>query len=77
MKPFDDLSARALALLISLASAVVAAGCAFISTIFIGAKFFNGEASYGVPLSLGPPIAIITGAVVFFVVYRKMRSLAK
>ena len=77
MKPFDDLSASALALFISLVSAVVAGGCAFISTIFIGAKFFKGEASYGIPLSLGPPIAIITGAVVFFIVYRKMRSLAK
>ena len=77
MKLFDDFSARALALLISTVSAVVAAGCAFLSTIFIGAKLFNGEMSYGVPLSLGPPIAIITGAVVFFVVFRKMRSLAR
>ena len=77
MKPFDDFSGRALAALISTVSAVVAAGSAFVSTIFIGAKLFNGEASYGVPLSLGAPIAIITGAAVFFVVFRKMRSLAR
>ena len=77
MKLFADFSARALALLISTVSAVVAAGCAFVSTVFIEAKLFNDEASYGVPLSLGTPIAIITGAVVFFVVFRKMRSLAR
>ena len=50
---------------------------AYVSLIFIGAKLFNGEWSYGVPLSLGPPIAIITGAVVFAIVFRKMRSLAR
>jgi hypothetical protein len=50
---------------------------AYVSLIFIGAKLFNDEASYGVPLSLGPPIAIITGAVVFAIVLRKMRSLAR
>ena len=77
MKFFDDFSARTLAVLISTMSAVVAAGCAFFSTVFIGAKFFNGEMSYGVPLSVGPPIAIITGAAVFFAVFRKMRSLAR
>jgi type IV secretory pathway VirB2 component (pilin) len=77
MKIFDDFSATTLALLISVISGVVAAGCAFVSTIFIGAKLFNGEMSYGVPLSVGPPIAIITGGVVFFVVFRKMRSLAR
>lgn len=77
MKLFDDFSAVALALLISTVSAIVAAGCAFVSTIFIGAKFFHGEISYGVPLSLGLPIAIIAAAVAFFVVFRKMRSLAR
>lgn len=61
MKLFDNLSARTLALLISAISGVVAAGCAFVSTISIGAKLFNDEMSYGVPLSVGPPIAIITG----------------
>jgi hypothetical protein len=77
MKPFDDMSAKALALLIATVSAAVAAGCAFVSTIFIGAKLFNDEWSYGVPLSLGPPIAIIAGTVAFFLVFRKMRSLAR
>ena len=47
------------------------------STIIIGAKFIHGEMSYGVLLSFGPPIAIITAAGVFFVVFRKMRSLAR
>jgi hypothetical protein len=77
MKPFDDFSARTLAVLISVMSAAAAAGCAFFLTVFIGAKFFNGEMSYGIPLSLGPPIAILAGAVAFFVVFRKMRSLAR
>jgi type IV secretory pathway VirB2 component (pilin) len=77
MKPFGDISATTLALLISSISGAVATGCAFVSTIFIGAKLFNDEMSYGVPLSVGLPIAIITGAVVFFAVFRKMRSLAR
>lgn len=77
MKLFDEFSAWALALLISTVSAIVAAGCAFVSTIFIGANLINGEASYGVPLLVGPPIAIITGAIVFFAVFRKFRSLAR
>jgi hypothetical protein len=77
MTPVDDFSARALALLIATIGAIVGAGCAFVSAIFIGAKFFNDEASYGVPLSLGLPIAIVTGAVIFFVVFRKMRSLTR
>jgi hypothetical protein len=54
MKLFDDFAATALALLISAVSAVLAALLAYVSLIFIGAKLFNDEASYGVPLSLGP-----------------------
>lgn len=77
MKLFDDFSARTLAVLISAMSAAVAAACSFFLTVFIGAKFFNGEMSYGIPLSAGPPIAILAGAVVFFAVFRKMRSLAR
>jgi hypothetical protein len=77
MKPLEDFSGRTLALLISAVSGIVAAGCVFVSVIFIGAKLFSDEMSYGVPLSVGPPIAIITGAVVSFVVFRKMRSLAR
>jgi hypothetical protein len=77
MRPLDDLSAIALALLIATVCAIVAAGCTFVSAIFVGAKFFHDEMSYGVPLALGPPLAIVTGAVVFFFVFRKMRSLAR
>ena len=77
MKLFNDLSARAVALLVSTVSAVLAAGCAFLLIIVVGARFFRDEMSYGIPLALGPLIAIITAAVVFFVVFRKMRSLAR
>lgn len=77
MRPFDDFSAKAAALLIATVSAFVAAGCAFVSSIFVGAKFFHDEMGYGVPLALGPPLAIVTGAVVFFFVFRKMRGLAR
>ena len=48
-----EVQAGVLALLISTISGVVAAGYAFVSTIFIGAKLFNDEMSYGVPLSVG------------------------
>ncbi|MBZ5645498.1 MAG: hypothetical protein LAO19_22315 [Acidobacteriia bacterium] len=77
MKLFDDLPARTLALIISAVSALLAAGCAFFATIVIGAKFFHDEMSYGIPLALGPPVAIITALTVFFIVFRKMRSLAR
>jgi hypothetical protein len=77
MRPFDDFSAKAVSVLIATVSAFVAAGCAFVSSIFVGAKFFHDEMGYGVPLALGPPFAIVTGAVVFFLVFRKMRDLAK
>ena len=77
MRPFDDFSARTLALLIATVCAIVVAGCAFVSVIFVGAKFFHDEMSYGVPLALGPAISIVTGAVIFFFVFRKMPSLAR
>jgi hypothetical protein len=76
MKLFDDFSARTLAVLISLMSAAVAAGWSFFLTVFIGTTFFNGEMSCGIPLSVGPPIAILVGSVVFFPVFGRMRSLA-
>jgi hypothetical protein len=77
MRPFDDLSAKAVALLFATVSAFVAAGCAFVSSIFVGAKFFHDKIGYGVPLALGPPLSIVTGSVAFFFVFRKMRGLAR
>ena len=77
MKLFEDLSAKAIAAAVSALSGIMAAGCAFLSVIFVSAKLLKSEMSYGLPLAIGPPIAIITGIVVFVVVFRKMRSLAK
>ncbi len=75
MKLYYDFSGLAVAIVISTIGAVTAGGSAFILTIFVSAKLINGEMSYGVPLAVGPPFAIIVAIVVFIVIFRRMRSL--
>ena len=48
---------------------------AFALTIFIGARFFRDEWSYGVPLAFGLPAAVAGGVSVFIIVFRKVRAL--
>ena len=61
-------------ILVSLVAALIAAICMFVLVTFISARFISGEASYGAGLTLGPLGALIAGAVVFVIVFRKMRS---
>ena len=61
-------------ILVSLVAALIAAICMFVLVTFMSARFISGEASYGAGLTLGPLGALIAGAVIFVIVFRKMRS---
>jgi hypothetical protein len=74
MKLYDDFAGLAVALIISTIGAIVAAGSAFLLTIFVGARLFKGELSYGIPLFFGPLVTAIAGLAVFVVIFRKIRS---
>jgi hypothetical protein len=75
MKLYDDFAGFAVAILISIFGAIATAGAAFLLTIFIGARFFNDELSYGIPFMFGLPAAIIVGVTAFALIFRKIRSL--
>ena len=75
MKILDWIQDEGAALAISLVAAFFAAIGAFVLTIFIGARFFRDEWSYGVPLAFGLPMAVIGGVAVFIFVFRKVRAL--
>jgi ABC-type tungstate transport system substrate-binding protein len=75
MKILDWIQDEGAALAISLVAAFFAAIGAFVLTIFIGARFFRDEWSYGVPLAFGVPAAVVGGVVVFIIVFRKVRAL--
>jgi hypothetical protein len=55
---------------------VIVAGFASIGawflTIFVGAKFFRDELSYGIPLAFGIPAALIAGVAAFVIVFKKL-----
>ncbi len=75
MKLHGDFAGLAVAILISTFGAVVTAGGTFLLTIFIGARFFHDELSYGMPLMFGPLVAIAGGVAAFVLIFRKIRSL--
>jgi len=59
--------------LVSLVAAGFAALGACVLTIFIGAKFFRDEWSYGIPLLFGVPAGVVAGVAIFLLVFRKLR----
>jgi hypothetical protein len=75
MKIFDNLGESVIALIFSAAAAVVGAVGAFVLTIFVGARFFKGEMSYGFGLLFGPLSALVVGGAVSTLLFRKIRSL--
>jgi hypothetical protein len=75
MKVFDELGESVIALLAAAAVALVSAICTWLLVIFIGAKLFSGEMSYGVSLLFALPAALIVGGAVFIVLFRKIRSI--
>jgi hypothetical protein len=61
------------ALIVATLVAPFAAFGAWLLTIFVGAKFFRGEWSYGIPLAFGIPAALVAGVAAFLIVFRKLR----
>jgi hypothetical protein len=59
------------ALVVSVIVAGFASIGAWFLTIFIGAKFFRDELSYGIPLALGIPAALVAGVTAFIIVFMK------
>ncbi len=45
---------------------------AWFATIFVGAKFFRDEWTYGIPMAFGIPAALLAGVVAFVVIFRKL-----
>lgn len=60
------------ALAVAMAVAALASLGAWVATIFIGAKFFRDEWSYGIPMVFGIPAALLAGVVVFVAIFRKL-----
>ena len=61
------------ALIVATIAAVFGAFIAWLSTIFIGVKFFRDEWSYGIPLAFGIPAALVGGVAAFLISFRKLR----
>ncbi len=74
MKLFEGIGESAVALIVSAATAFLAAVATIVIMVFIGARFFWGESSYGFSLAFGPPVALIVGIAVFILLFRKIRS---
>lgn len=72
---FEKIAELAPPLIVSAIVASMVMVGVFVLTIFIGAKLFSDELSYGVPLALGYPLAFVAGALAFVWLFRKMRSL--
>ncbi len=60
------------ALAVATAIAGFASLGAWIATIFIGAKFFRDEWTYGIPMAFSIPAALLAGVVAFVVIFRKL-----
>jgi hypothetical protein len=73
MMAFEKLKDSLSALVVSILVGFVAAIAGAVSTIFIGAKLFSDEWSYGFPLAFGLPAGTVIGVLVFVLIYRKLR----
>jgi hypothetical protein len=73
MDLFDNFGETILAVVMAAAAAVLSALATEVAVIWIGARLFKGESSYGFGLSVGPPLAIAAGIAIFIWVFRKMR----
>jgi hypothetical protein len=73
MKILDWIEEDGAAFAVSAVAGFLAAIGAWVAAIFVGAKFFRDEWSYGVPLAFGFPAALVGGAAVFVIVFRRLR----
>lgn len=60
------------ALVVSVIVAGLASIGAWFLTIFVGAKSFRDEWSYGIPLAFGIPAALVAGVTAFLIVFKKL-----
>ena len=74
MRPFEDVGEKTVAFIVAIAAAVISMIVTFVGVLFLGARLFSGEASYGFGLAYGPVVSLITGAITFVLAYRKIRS---
>jgi hypothetical protein len=74
MKLLDWIEDEAPVLALSAVVGFFAAAGAAVLTVFVGARFFRDERTYGIPLALGLPAALVTGIAAFIAVFRKLRS---
>jgi hypothetical protein len=75
LRVLERIEGTVIPIAVSTIAASVAMVAVFVLVIFVGVKLFSDELTDGVPLDIGVPFAIITGAVVFVWTFRKMRSL--
>ena len=75
MKIFLWIEDEAAAIAVSLVGGLLAALAGVFLTIFVGARFFRDEWSYGVPLLFGIPAGLVAGIAAFVLIFRKMRRL--
>ena len=73
MKILGQIEENMAALVLSTIAAAFAALGAWVLTIFVGAKFFRDEWTYGIPMVFGIPAALIAGVAAFLIVFRKLR----
>jgi len=74
MKILDWIEDEAPVLALSAVAGFSAAVGAAVLTIFVGARFFRDEWTYGIPLAFGLPAALVAGVAAFIAVFRKLRS---
>jgi hypothetical protein len=72
MRIFEWLEDNVAALAVATAIAGFASLGAWFATIFIGAKFFRDEWTYGIPMAFGIPAALVAGVVAFVVIFKKL-----
>jgi hypothetical protein len=73
MRIFESIQENLGALIVATIAAFFAALGGWFLTIFVGAKFFRDEWSYGIPLAFGIPAALVASVAAFLVVFRKLR----
>jgi hypothetical protein len=74
MKILEWIEEEAVALLVATIAAVFGATGALLLTMFVGAKFVQGEFGAWFGILPGFPVALIVGVVVFVIVFLRMRS---
>jgi hypothetical protein len=72
MRVLERLGENLGALVVSVIVAGFASIGAWLLTIFVGAKFFHDELSYGIPLAFGIPAALVAGVTSFVIVFKKL-----